>query len=294
MNTHAAAPGTSIGTRAQASQQSTTTWEHIRYALDENRALGEKTWWLLSVDLERTRTKFRGQGTLDEIFHLAFCWEWWAVAHFRVSHWAHKRLLPDLGRSRLLQRLLFLQQAALLRFCYASGRIVSGLSGCRLEPWAEIGPGFLIMHSGSCGVGRGSQIGSNFTLFQDANVVARHGNDYPVIGDNVTVYSGARLVGPVHVGSGTRVGANAVVLHDLPEGCLALGVPARPVSTGESIGGPAPSAFLNDLLCTWLETGDLEAAGPGRYFDKQTGITFTAYFDGDEGDRASANGSYPK
>src|SRR5215210_5670716 len=90
-----------------------STWAHIKYAPGENYHLGRKTVWLLDVDWKRARAKVQACGSIDQLFHIAFCWEWWAVAHFRLYHWAHKRLLPDLGRLTSLQRLIILQQAAL-------------------------------------------------------------------------------------------------------------------------------------------------------------------------------------
>ena len=49
----------------------------------------------------------------------------------------------------------------------------------------------------------------------------------PVLGDNVSVHAGAKVLGAVAIGDGARIGANAVVLHDVPAGCTAVGVPAR-------------------------------------------------------------------
>ncbi len=255
---------------------SPSTRDHLKYDLEENRHLGRKMLWLLAADFHRARTKFGTQGKIDQLFHLAFCWEWWTVVHYRFAHWAHTRHIY-LGSSRL-QPILVLQQWILLRFSYILGRLVSGLSGSRIEPPAEIGPGFLLAHGGSCGIGAGSRIGSNFTLFQDAGIIGRFGKQYPVIGDNVTVYSGARIIGPVHIGNGARIGANAVVLHDIPEGCLALGAPARPVQPGEKPPPYPASAQLSDLLTTLLDSGQLKEIAPNHYEDAVTHKIFTARF----------------
>jgi serine acetyltransferase len=259
-----------------AQAQSVSTLDHLRYDLEENRHLGRKMFWLLTADFHRSRTKFGPLSKADQLFYLAFCWEWWAVAHYRLYHWACVRHIY-LGPSRF-QPLLVLQQEVLLRFCHILGRLVSGLSGARIEPQAEIGPGFLLVHGGSCGIGAGSRIGSNFTLFQDAGIIGRHGTQYPTIGDNVTVYSGARVIGPVHIGNEARIGSNAVVMHDIPEGCLALGVPAHPVEPGDKSPTYPATAQLADLLATLLDSGQLIETAPNQYQDTHTGHTFTAHF----------------
>src|SRR5688572_254412 len=123
--------------------RSVSTLDHLRYDLEENRHLGRKMLWLLTADFHRSRTKFGTQGKIDQLFHLAFCWEWWTVVHYRFAHWAHTRHIY-LGASRL-QPIFVLQQWILLRFSYMLGRLVSGLSGSRIEPQAEIGPGFLLV-----------------------------------------------------------------------------------------------------------------------------------------------------
>ncbi len=155
---------------------------------------------------------------------------------------------------------------------------MEGLSGARLNSEAEIGPGLLLMHTGSCGIGFGAKIGHTFTLYQDANVMSRRGSDPPTIGDNVTLYSGARIIGPIHIGDGVKIGANALVMHDLPSNCTALGVPARCVLPGDPPPPYPATAQLRDLLSTMLERGDLAEVQPGTYRDRATGATFNVSF----------------
>jgi serine acetyltransferase len=269
---------------ARAVSPHASTWQTIKEALQYNAPLGDYVIWLVSVDYQRALTKLPGYGRADRLFHLAFSWEWWAVAHYRLYHWAHRRAVPDLVHYPLLRRLLILQQGALLRFCYSTGKIIEGLSGARLAAEAEIGPGLLLIHTGSCGIGVGARIGANFTLHQDANIVARRGNDYAVIGDNVTMYSGARIIGPVHIGDNVKIGANSVVTHDLPEGCTAIGAPAKPVQPGERPGPYPPSALISDLLTTYTEAGVLQETASGEYLDRSTGAIITTKFAETRGD----------
>ncbi len=261
-----------------SSKQKVDVWDHIRAACEHNNDLSERTLWRLDVDWQRAKGKLGALSLPDLLFHISFCWEWWAVAAYRLSYWASHRSLPHLGHARLLRRLLMLQQAALLRFSYLLSKLTEGLSGARLNALADIGPGLLLIHTGSCGIGPGVRIGHTFTLYQDASVMSSGRGNPPVIGDDVILYSGARVIGPVHVGDNVRVGANAVVLHDLPAGCTAIGAPARPVLQGQR--PPAYPAWmqLRDLLNTLLPS-DLEQRKPGYYMDKAAGVGFTLIFD---------------
>lgn len=252
-----------------------TFWAYIKTAIGHNRNLGDKVLWCLGVDWQRTKHKFEDYRPLDKLFHAVLCWEWWAVAQYRFAYWVHKRGFPDLERRCYIIKLMFLQQAVLLRFCYFTGKIIEGLSGARLSGEAEIGPGLLLVHTGSSGIGRGANIGCNFTMHQDANIVAGHDLGYATIGDNVTVYSGARIIGAVHIGDNVRIGANAVVTHDLPSGCLALGSPARPVQAGDHPPPYPASAQMRDFLSTLILSGELEKVGQNRYLDVSTGAIIT-------------------
>ncbi len=252
------------------------TWIHVKSACLHNADLSERVLWCLGVDWQRTCQNL-GQATkISLLFNAAFCWEWWAVAGYRLSYWVNSRRIPYLGRHHILQYLLVMQQGVLLRFCYMVGRLLEALSGARLSGLAEIGPGLLLAHTGSCGIGSGVKIGHTFTLFQDASIVGEGGEiSAPVIGDYVTVYSGARVYGPVHIGDGAQIGANALVLRDIPPGCLAIGLPARPIAPGAHA-PPYPASFqVRDLVATLVEKGALKETAPGRYIDAATGEEIT-------------------
>jgi len=255
---------------APAIVPSSHTRVDIKAILKHNEALGAQVQWCLGLDWQRTRYKFEGYRRFDRLFHAAFCWEWWAVVQYRFAYWVHKRAVPDFVRRRFLRRLVLLQQAALLRFCYMTGKLVEGLSGARFAPGAEVGPGLLLIHTGSTGIGSGAVIGCNFTIYQDVSIMPGHEHGFATIGDNVTLYTGARVIGPVRIGDHARVGANAVVTHDLPPNCLAIGAPARPMQRGEHP-SYSPSAQVNDLLTSLILTGDLEEVAPGSYREVSSG-----------------------
>lgn len=91
------------------------------------------------------------------------------------------------------------------------------------------GPGLLIAH-GDCVYLYADRIGANCTFYQGVTL-GRSGGGVPVIGDNVIVYTGATIVGNVHLGDGCVVAAGAVVTTDVPANSLFAGVPAKLVKT---------------------------------------------------------------
>jgi serine O-acetyltransferase len=108
------------------------------------------------------------------------------------------------------------------------------VTGAELPPTAEIGPGLRIPHPAAIVVGNRAVIGSNCTLLQGATLGERLGNraehDYPTLSDSVTVGAGAKLLGRIRVHEGAMVGANSVVLSDVPPYATVVGVPARVVT----------------------------------------------------------------
>lgn len=98
-----------------------------------------------------------------------------------------------------------------------------------------IGPGLVIAHPQGTVLGAG-KIGMNATIFHQVTlggVVADFAFDSekrPLVGDNVTISVGAKILGPVKLGCGCVIGANAVVLNDVPSGALAVGVPAKVIA----------------------------------------------------------------
>jgi serine O-acetyltransferase len=103
--------------------------------------------------------------------------------------------------------------------------------GIEVSPRIPIGPGLIIPHTHGSVIGAAS-IGANVTIFQQVTLGAKYG-DYvfqpstrPVIHDDVVLSAGAKVIGAVVVGSGSVVGANAVVLDDVPQNHIAVGVPA--------------------------------------------------------------------
>lgn len=103
------------------------------------------------------------------------------------------------------------------------------LFGCDIDPKAEIGPGLYIPHPTGIVVGGDTVIGQDVTLLQNVTLGrgGRTGSGCPILEDDVEIYAGAVLIGPIRVGTGARVGANSVVIKDVPAGAVAVGSPAR-------------------------------------------------------------------
>lgn len=107
------------------------------------------------------------------------------------------------------------------------------LNGCDIDPAAQIGPGFKLPHPVGVVIGP-AVIGSHVMMLQNTTLGMRHFSDdematssYPHVGDHVTICAGAVISGPVHIGRGATIGANAVVLQNIPADATAVGIPAR-------------------------------------------------------------------
>lgn len=102
------------------------------------------------------------------------------------------------------------------------------INGCVIGVRARFGPGFVLIHPVGVVINSSTVAGSNVWL-ESGVVIGDNRGRCPVLGDDIFVGSGAKIIGGVTLGNGARVGANAVVLHDVPAGSTAIGIPARPV-----------------------------------------------------------------
>lgn len=110
------------------------------------------------------------------------------------------------------------------------------LTGIEIHPGARIGPGFFIDHGMSVVIGETSLVGRDVTMFHGVTLggTGRQATKrHPTVGDDVLIGAGAKILGPIEIGSGARIGAGAVVLEDIPADCTAVGIPARVVRRPE-------------------------------------------------------------
>lgn len=120
--------------------------------------------------------------------------------------------------------------------------VTRAVTGVEIHPAAEIGTEFFIDHGSGVVIGETARIGDRVTLYQGVTLGGtgfQRGKRHPTLGDNVTVGSGAKLLGPIAVGDGAKVGANTVVVEDVPPGATVVGNPGHPVRVeGKRIEGP--------------------------------------------------------
>ncbi len=152
-----------------------------------------------------------------EIF---FCYPGFhALLFYRFANWLWRYRMRLLGR-----------------FISHLGRVFTGIE---IHPGATIGRRFFIDHGMGVVIGETAIIGDNVTLYHGVTlggVTWAPGKRHPTLADDVVVGAGAQVLGPITVGKGARVGANAVVLKDVPPGATMVGIAARPAasSTQES------------------------------------------------------------
>ncbi|MGH2869835.1 MAG: serine O-acetyltransferase [Solirubrobacteraceae bacterium] len=110
--------------------------------------------------------------------------------------------------------------------------VARSLTGIEIHPAAEIGAGFFIDHGMGVVIGETAEIGTDVTLYQGVTLGGTGfatGKRHPTVQDNVTIGSGAKLLGPITIGHGARIGANSVVIHDVPPNSTVVGNPGHPV-----------------------------------------------------------------
>lgn len=129
---------------------------------------------------------------------------------YRVAHYMYTKKLFFLAR--------FISQ--LSRF----------FTGIEIHPGATIGRGLVIDHGMGVVIGETAEIGDDVLLYHGVTLGGTgkdKGKRHPTLGDNVIIGAGAKVLGPIYIGSNSKIGANSVVLRDVPEGATAVGIPAK-------------------------------------------------------------------
>src|SRR5262245_65376986 len=116
------------------------------------------------------------------------------------------------------------------------------VTGIEIHPAAKIGSDFFIDHGSGVVIGETAEIGDRVTLYQGVTLGGTgfaRGKRHPTLQDDVTVGSGVKLLGPVTVGRNAKVGANTVVIEDVPDHTTVVGNPGHPVRVeGRRVEGP--------------------------------------------------------
>ncbi|WKD58760.1 serine O-acetyltransferase EpsC [Corynebacterium caspium] len=165
-------------------------------------------WKMIREDLAHARGKDpAARGDLENAIVYSGLHAIWA---HRVAHWLWIRQIK--GPARIL--------AQFTRF----------LTGVEIHPGATIGRRFFIDHGMGIVIGETAEIGDNVMLYHGVTLggqVLTQTKRHPTLEDNVTVGAGAKVLGPVVIGAGSAIGANAVVTKDVPPNSIAVGVPAK-------------------------------------------------------------------
>jgi serine O-acetyltransferase len=155
----------------------------------------------------------------------------------------------DGSTAQILYRAMrFCQTHRLKPLAFALYRINAMVGHVVIGRGADFGPGFVILHSFGVVINSSVRAGRNLVIEHGVTIGAEK-NLSPVIGDNVFIGAGAKIIGPVRIGSDVKIGANAVVTKDLPDGATAVGIPARVVRLyGERVPAdgenrPAPDPY---------------------------------------------------
>lgn len=149
--------------------------------------------------------------------------------------WAPSRaLLASIRRYQCAQHYVQPFAWAVKALAVLQHRFWSVVTGADIPINTQIGGGLLMPHPNGIVIHSGVTIGPNCLLLQQVTLGSNEAGDLPVIGGHVDIGAGAKLIGKVNVGNHAKIGANAVVLIDVPVYATAVGVPAKIVSKVES------------------------------------------------------------
>ena len=153
--------------------------------------------------------------------------------HARIFH----RLSHCLWRANLKWAARFLSHVA--RF----------FTGIEIHPGATIGRRFFIDHGMGVVIGETAEIGDDVTLYHGVTLGGtswKEGKRHPTLGKGVVVGAGAKILGPISIGDGAKIGSNAVVVKDVPAGATAAGIPARILDEAKKTSGFNAYGIGND------------------------------------------------
>ena len=180
-----------------------------------------------------------------------------AIWGHRISHWLWNR------GARLAGRVF----AELTRI----------LTGVEIHPAAMLGAGLFIDHATGVVIGETAEVGDDVTIFHGVTLGGTSsdpGKRHPTIGDRVIIGAGAKILGPIKIGDDSRIGANSVVVKEVPAGASVVGVPGQVISRTTS--ASENDSLMPDLVGVSLQSlltrvARLEALAPDTQNGQQTG-----------------------
>ncbi len=135
-----------------------------------------------------------------------------AIMFHRINHWFWKKKLYLLAR--------------------LGAHIARFLTGIEIHPGAKIGERFFIDHGMGIVIGETSEIGDDCSIYHGVTLGGttwQKGKRHPTLENNVVIGAGAKILGPITIGTGARIGCNSVVVKDVPVGATVVGVPGHVV-----------------------------------------------------------------
>lgn len=170
--------------------------------------------------------------------------------------------------------------------------LVRLLTGVEIHPGARLGPGFFIDHGAGVVIGETAETGKDVTIFHGVTLggtSTSRGKRHPSIGDRVTIGSGAKVLGAINIGHDSRIGANAVVIRDVPSNSVVVGVPGQVISrskprtadSGVDLDPVVPDLVGRSLHSLVSRVDRLEAALPIHH-ESQPGPSVDGVWQGDD------------
>jgi serine O-acetyltransferase len=154
-----------------------------------------------------------------------------AIWGYRITHWMWRHGLKLLARW--------------------FSHVIRFLTGIEIHPGATIGRKFFIDHGMGVVIGETAEVGENVTLYHGVTLGGtslEKGKRHPTLEDNVVVGAGAKILGAITIGAGSRIGANAVVVKNVPQNSVVVGVPGQVVVRSKPRPADAPPDLNHGLL----------------------------------------------
>lgn len=165
-----------------------------------------------------------------------------AVWGHRICHWLWQREV------KFVARLL--------------SAVTRAVTGVDIHPGAELGEGLFIDHATGVVIGETAEVGAQVTLYQGVTLGGTslsRGKRHPTVEDRVTIGAGAKVLGPITIGHDSRIGANAVVVRDVPPNSVVVGVPGQVISRSRPHPVTTPPPDLEEKLMPDLVGSSLQS-----------------------------------
>lgn len=134
------------------------------------------------------------------------------IKYYNLSHWFYKH------KMKILAKILY--------------HIIQLLFGCTIPYSAELKKGVNIAHFHGIVIHQDTTIGAGTIIYQNVCIGGRNGTGGAIIGENCILGAGCCILGKIRIGNNVKIGANAVVLEDVPDNCTVVGIPGKIVKKG--------------------------------------------------------------